>query len=311
MTARKPLLSLVVVVHDMPEQARRTLHSLSPGHQRNVSAEDYEIVVVENASPRLLGQEAAHATGPNVRYFLREDTSRSPVMALNFGASESHGDSVAALIDGARLVTPGVVELALMARRAAPLGVLSVPGYHLGSELQQRSALSGYDEAAEAALLAQIQWPEDGYRLFDIACFSGSCAGGFFLPYAESNCLSMPRRVWNALGGYDERFVAVGGGYSNLDLYTRICAVPDVTLFVAPGEGTFHQIHGGITTGGTSGDERARLMEAFVAEYRAVRGRDFEMPSREPLYLGRIGESARCFVLDSAEKWAARPGRAP
>ena len=311
MTARAPLLSLVVVVYDMPEQARRTLHSLATPYQRNVVPEDYEVVVVENASRRLLGRDAALSTGPNVRYFLREDDSRSPLRALNFGGSESRGESLAVLIDGARLVTPGAVELSLMAQRAARRGVLSVPGYHLGSELQQKAALSGYDEAAEASLLSGIAWPEDGYRLFDVACFSGSCAGGFFLPFAESNFLSLPRELWRELGGYDERFVAVGGGYSNLDFYTRVCAAPDVTLFVAPGEGTFHQLHGGITTGGTSGEERARLMEGFVAEYRTLRGRDFEMPAREPLYLGRIGEHARRFVLDSAQKWVARTAQPP
>src|SRR5262245_55058938 len=116
----------------MPEQARRTLVSLSPGYQRNARAADYEVIVVEKASDRLLGAERAESTGPNVRYFLRQDASRSPAGAVNFAAAQARGSMVAVLVDGARLLSPGVVELALLAHRAAPEATLAIPGYHLG-----------------------------------------------------------------------------------------------------------------------------------------------------------------------------------
>lgn len=308
-----PVLSLLLVVYDMPEQARRTLISLAPGYQRNVRAADYEIIVVENASERLLGAERAESTAPNVRYFLRQDTSRSPAGAVNFAATRARGDMVAVLVDGARLLSPGVVELALMAHRMSPEATLAIPGYHLGSELQQKAVNSGYDEAAEARLLSQIDWPSDGYRLFDIACLSGSCAGGFFLPFAESNCLCLSRRSFEALGGLDERFVTPAGGYVNLDFYCRVCELAGSTHFVAPGEGTFHQFHGGVTTGGLRDAARERLMEEISSEYRSLRGRNFAMPAREPLLLGKIPSNARRFVQKSALAWgnvqpAAEPG---
>jgi hypothetical protein len=299
----RPRLSLVVVVHDMPEQARRTLHSLSPAHQRGVTADAYEILVVENASPRMLGEEAALATGPNVRYFARDDGTRSPVSAVNFGVERSRAGFVGVLVDGARLVTPGVVELALLAEQARDLPVLSVPGYHLGAELQQTAAESGYDARAEATLMAGIGWPEDGYRLFEVACFSGSCAGGFFGPIAESNCLCLPRRLYDELGGFDPRFVLPGGGYSNLDLYRRVLEHPGTTLFVTPGEGTFHQFHAGVTTGGVTAGERARTMAALRVEYESIRGRPFALTERELLLLGRIPETAIPFVRRSLSRW--------
>src|SRR5256885_337009 len=102
----------------MPEQARRTLFTLSPAYQRNAAAA-YEVIVVENASERLLGQEMAENTGPNVRYFQRRDSSRSPASAVNFAAMQARGAVVGVLVDGARLLSPGVVELALLAHRAA------------------------------------------------------------------------------------------------------------------------------------------------------------------------------------------------
>lgn len=295
-----PLLSLVVVVYDMPEQARRTLRSLAPGYQKNVSSGEYEIIVVENVSPRLLGRDAAEAVSPNVRYVLHEGASRSPGPAANLGVSLARGDRVGLLIDGARLLTPGVVELALMASRMTDRAVLSVPGYHLGERIQQEAADGGYDEAAEAALLERIAWPEDGYRLFEVACFSGSLREGFLVPFSESNCLCLAKRLFDELGGFDPAFASAGGGFVNLDLYERIVTRPDVTLFVTPGEGTFHQFHGGVSTGGVRGEERERMMEAFVREYEAIRGRAYAVPGREALLLGAIPPAARRFFRRSA-----------
>ncbi len=309
MSASSPILSVVVVVYDMPEQALRTLHTLSPAYQRGVDPIDYEVVVVENESPRMLGAERAIGSGPNVAYFRRENLSSSPASAANFGASRAGGRMLALMVDGARLVTPGVVALALLAERAHPRSVVSVPGYHLGSELQQRAVESGYDAAAEERLLSSIAFPEDGYRLFDVACFSGSCAGGFFLPYAESNCLCLPRAAFDALGGFDERFASRGGGYVNLDFYARSMELPDAELFVTPGEGTFHQFHGGITTGGVRSDARARLMEDILAEYRTLRGHDYALPRREASLLGRVPPNARRFVEESLRHWAHAASR--
>lgn len=306
MSSRNPVLSIVVVVYAMPEQAKRTLYSLSPAYQKNVDPEDYEVVVVENTSPRLLGAADAVGGGPNVRYFLRDEASSSPVFGVNFGARQARGRVLGVMVDGARLLSPGVVELALLAHRADARAVLSVPGYHIGSELQQRAVHAGHDESAEARLLSSIAWPEDGYRLFDIACFSGSCAGGFFLPYAESNCVCVGRDTFERLGGFDERFTSRGGGYVNLDFYVRVTALADTTLFVTPGEGTFHQFHRGVTTGGVARDERERLMDDIHAEYKAIRGHAFTMPDRDAVLLGRVPPNARRFVEESLQAWSRR-----
>ncbi len=87
---------------------------------------------------------------------------------------------------------------------------------------------------AVARLLEQIAWPSDGYRLFDIACLSGSCAGGFFAPFAESNCLCLPKGHFERLGGFDPAFVSAGGGYVNLDFYRRVCELPDSEVRDSP-----------------------------------------------------------------------------
>jgi hypothetical protein len=311
----RPLLSIVVVVHRMREQALRTLLSLSAQHQRGAASDAYEIVVVENASDQMLDEASLAALGANIRYLRREESATSPAPAVNFGVANARGEMVAIMVDGARMVTPGLVAGLLNARRITEDAVVAVPGYHLGSEPQQRAVRHGYDETREARLLETIDWPSDGYRLFEIACLSGSCAAGFFVPMPESTCLGLPKRRFLEIGGCDERFDLPGGGFVNLDLYRRVCEIPGTRLFLLPGEGTFHQFHGGVTTGGHDGDRDA-LIRGMRAQYRSLRGVEFQAPARTPECLGAIPRTAQRFVQLSAQHAAStgeqdRSERAP
>ena len=49
-----PIVSFVLVVYKMPEQARNTVRSLLPEYQRGVSAGAYEVLIVENRSEHLM-----------------------------------------------------------------------------------------------------------------------------------------------------------------------------------------------------------------------------------------------------------------
>jgi hypothetical protein len=294
----------------MPEQAKRTLYSLSTDYQVGVSEADYEVIVVENSSDRLLGKQDALQYRMSTRYFYRREGAPTPIAAINFGVGQATAPNVAVVIDGARMVTPGVVSLCLAVSRLGATAVLSVPGYHLGNALQQDAVSAGYDESAEAALLTGIEWPSNGYRLFDISVLSGSCRGGFLKPFAESNFFCLRKSLFDAIGGYDTKFVSLGGGYCNLDLYKRVCDRPEVDLYVTPGEGSFHQFHGGATTGGTRDVERARLLDAAHDEYASIRGHRYHLPKRQGMWLGTVHEPARRFVeLSSSTSTPAGPKR--
>lgn len=306
--SRRPRLSLVVVVYRMPQQARNTIRSLLPDYQRGCDPRDYEVIVVENRSPELVDPGFIRGLPGNFRYLLRDETAPTPVYAVNAGAALARGDMLAVMVDGARLLTPGVVRGILQASTIMRSAVVSVPGYHIGSELQQAAVEKGYDVTQDQRLLASVNWHEDGYRLFRIACLSGSCAAGFFLPNSESNCLAMPRQVWRELGGMDERFTLRGGGMVNLDLYRRACEHPGVLHVVLPGEGTFHQFHGGVTTGGEPAAARAVFIEQIRQQYRELRGEDFVSPQTQPLYLGEIHEAVMPFLHHSAERALASRG---
>src|SRR6478752_5458531 len=201
-----PRVSVVVMVYKMPEQAKKTLYSLSAAYQRGVTENDYEVIVMENPSSSMLGKTDAEKWGNNFRYFEYPETLPSPVNAMNFGASQARGRMIAVMIDGARMVSPGIINYIIAAERLHSDVIVAVPGYHLGMKVQQEAMLEGYDEAFEQTLLEKIRWPEDGYRLFEICCLSGTSAGGYLKPLGESNVLAIPKPIWDKLGGYDPGF---------------------------------------------------------------------------------------------------------
>lgn len=301
----EPELSIVVVVHRMSRQAENTLTSLSPPYQRHVSAADYEIVVVENASDDVLGEARARAAGPNVRYFLREEPGASPAPALNFGARQARAARLGLIIDGARLVSPRVVEYAILAGRMDPHALVAVPGYHLGPSEQQHNP--DYGESVERALLDSADWKKDGYRLFEIASVSSANRHGVFHPFMESNCLFCSRSSYEGIGGADERFDLPGGGSVNLYLYRRLALLPESRLVVLPGEGSFHQFHGGVTT--TPAADLDDVLLSHRTQLAAILGAPFEAPKREPILLGAVTSHAQPALLASIERALQRFSR--
>lgn len=305
-----PRVSFVLIVYDMPSQAQNTVRSLLPDYQTSVEEQDYEVIVVENKSANTMSREFIDSLPGNFSYHLRNETRPTPIYAANEGIEKAKGENICVMIDGARLLTPGVVKNVLLGHTLSDRAVVTVPGYHLGHELQQKSVESGYGVEQEKVLMDSISWPEVGYRLFDIACFSGSCAPGFYLPHSESNCISMPREIWRSLGGFDAKFDMRGGGLVNLDLYKRACEYPGVTHIFLHGEGTFHQFHGGVTTGGEAADARQVFIDAIKAQYQTIRGQEYQSPVTNVLYLGELPDQALRFVQLSSTRKMERIGAA-
>ncbi|MEM9255489.1 MAG: glycosyltransferase family A protein [Pseudomonadota bacterium] len=308
---RRPFVSFVLIVYDMPDQAANTVRSLMAGYQRGVSPDDYEVLVIENASNNNMDPAFIKQMPGNFRYILRQETEPTPIHAINDGIRWANSGNVCVMIDGARLITPGVVRNTILGHKMVPRAIVTVPGYHLGRELQQKAVTSGYDYEHERQLMAAISWPDDGYRLFEIAVFSGSCSPGFYLPHGESNCISMPRELWRELGGYDAKFNTRGGGLVNLDMYKRACETPNTRLIMLHGEGTFHQFHGGVTTGGEDEDTRQQFIDVIQAQYESLRGQRYSNPETDPIYLGEISGPALQFIHNSSMKKMKRLGIAP
>ncbi len=299
---REVIVSFVLIVYDMPVQAQNTVRSLLSDYQRDTGLQDYEVIIVENESANTMSRDFLNALPPNFFYHLRNESRPTPIYAINYGIEQARGDNICVMIDGARLLTPGVVKNTILGHRLSPRAVVTVPGYHLGFELQQIAVGSGYDIERERALMNSISWPDNGYRLFEISCFSGSSKHGFYLSHSESNCISMPRNLWKELGGYDVRFDIRGGGLVNLDLYKRACEHPGITHVLLHGEGTFHQFHGGSTTGGEDIEARKKLIDAIRDQYTQIHGRKFTAPETNPIYLGELSHEVQKFVQISSNR---------
>jgi hypothetical protein len=285
-------LSVVVVVYNIPREVPRTLLSLSASYQRDIAPSDYEVIVVDNGSDPALDPEMVTSFGDNFRLIRIDPAPPSPAHAVNRGIAEARGDIVGVMIDGARIASPGLLHFALHGAHLYGKAIVATLGWYLGFDFQRFAMRGGYDAAREDALLASISWPEDGYRLFEISTMDESSVEGWFCPIAESNALFLKRECWHALQGMDERFDAPGGGLVNLDTFERALALPDAQLVILLGEGTFHQLHGGIATNG-SPEQQAENWQQWAGQYTQIRQRAYQVPpGKPPAYIGTLSRTA-------------------
>lgn len=239
--------------------------------------------MLDNGSRPALRQEDLSAILPEARLFRPDQIRISPVAAINQALALARAPLIGLCIDGARMASPNLLRLAHEAWRRDPDRLIGTLAFHLGPDVQMVTVPQGYDAATEDRLLASVPWQEDGYRLFDISVLAGSSRAGWNGPIAESNALFLDRRIWNRLGGMDERFQSAGGGFCNLDLWDRAMGLCGAEPWILLGEGTFHQVHGGAATNGTQDDRRV-----MAEEYIRLHGRPFQTPTYRPRFLGSL-----------------------
>jgi glycosyltransferase involved in cell wall biosynthesis len=305
MTSRGPLTSVVVVVHNMLRAAPRTLRSLSPGYQTGLGADAYEIIVVDNGSSVPLPAADLDLGGGNVHYHRIADAPPSPARALNYGAVKARGDVLCLIVDGAHMLTPGVLNAGTRMFKAAANPVVLTPQFFLGPGPQTETIGRGYDEKEEDRLLGSIGWPRDGYRLFEIGdpyrirLASGIVPRPFwFVKMFESNCLFVKKTTFEQIGGCDEAFDLPGGGFMLPDLYCRLARVPGIEIIQLFGEASFHQVHGGISTNATP-EAQLEQLAAYKKQYREIRGEEWKIPPNPVQFFGHAPtRHARRYLLE-------------
>src|SRR5262245_1435217 len=283
-------LSIVVVVHDMPHAARHTLRALAADYQRDVAADDYEVVVVDNGSEPPFDTGIVAGLAGNFRCLRAADANRSPGPAVNRGVAAARGAVIGVIPDGARIATPSLLATARRAVGTHPRAAVMTVGWLLGRAPRPTTA----DDAATAAdtvrILAAANWPEDRDRLLEVSRFDGSMY--WFGPGHETTALFLRRGLWDELGGMDERFDEPGGGFVCLDLYARLLALPEIEPILLLGEGTVHQPHGGVSTDIPSANLYPQVMH-WLARYHEITGHDLPLRTREFTYFGRMPEAWR------------------
>jgi glycosyltransferase involved in cell wall biosynthesis len=304
----KPDVSVVVVVYNMGREAPRTLHSLSAGYQRHIDSDEYEVIVVDNGSSPPLDPQMVTALDGNFRLIRIDHALPSPAQAINKGIAVARGAVVGVMIDGARIVTPGLLHFARHGARLYDRAVVATLGWYLGHDLQCQAISAGYNQAAEDALLNSIDWPSDGYRLFEIGTLDESSIDGWLKPISESNALFLRRESWELLGGLDERFDAPGGGLVNLDTFGRALELADAELVILLSEGTFHQMHGGVSTNAPPENQQDNWTR-WSSQYERIRGRPYEQsrPKHAPSYLGTLAPAALARIVQAAIDQRALP----
>jgi len=279
--SQRPRLSVIICIYNMAREAPRTMLSAALPYQKGIEPGDYEVIVIDNGSSEPLRDADRERLPQGVSLVSMPNPQPSPVFAMNWAAKElAKADFLMFAVDGARLFSDRLFATALAAHDLVDEALVYTLAWHLGPKHQNESILEGYDQAAEDMLIAQSGWPERARVLFDISVLAGSSRDGYFQPVRESNAFSVPRQLFDKLGGYDERFVSPGGGLSNLEIFSRYVTRKKARNICLLSEGTFHQVHGGAAT------SNAVPREAFKVEYRQIFGHRFQAPKYETLYYG-------------------------
>ncbi len=278
------LLSLIVVHYNIPREFPRTLFSLSPSFQKGISANDYEVIVVDNGSKELPDISSYRESGMNIRLLQVPNPNQSPARAINLGLNASLGKNIGVFIDGARMASPGLLQSAKQALRFSDRSIVATRGRYLGPTVQRTSMNEGYTKDFEDAMLGSLDWKNNGYRLFEKSVFDESSGAHWFDPrISESNSLFMSRALWSEINGFSEDFQSLGGGFLNLDTLTRATSLEETQPILLIGEATFHQLHGGVAT-----NVPKENVFPMRAEYEAKRGTPYEPPVLNWLFFGNF-----------------------
>jgi cephalosporin hydroxylase len=267
-------LSVIVNFYNMRREADRTLRSLARSYQSQVQDLPYEVLCIDNGSDPPLERAWVESFGSEFRLIRPENPQPSPCSAINAAAAQARGDYLAIMIDGAHMLTPGVLHEAMRAFQEQHADLVAVRYWFIGGD-QRWLACSGYTREMEDRLFARIHWPKRGYEMFRIGAPIGETSDPWFGDLLESNCLFMPADLYARIGGLDEAFSRPGGGFANMDLLRRAAAEPVRDIVCLVGEATFHQFHEGTTTN-VSDDQMKARVRVYHHDYRQLRGQGFQ-----------------------------------
>ena len=267
-----PVFSILVNFYNMQREAGRTLLSLSRRFQQGVESLAYEVLCIDNGSEPPLQAEFIASFGPEFRLVRPSVVEKSPCRALNEAAAQARGRWLAVMIDGAHLLSPGVLREAHTALTVQPDAIVSLRQWFVGGD-QRWFSVAGYSRAHEDVLYARIDWPHDGYRLFDISSPMYESPNSWLDGMSESNCLFVPADLYRRIGGLDPAFDIPGAGFANLDLFRRASEAAGAVVGLI-GEASFHQYHGGVTTNVDDAEKDSRV-RAYASRYEELRGGGF------------------------------------
>lgn len=283
-------LSVIVIFFNNRREAPRTLHTLTRAYQEKIQSLDYEVLAIDSNSPEPLNEKTVTSFGAEFSYHFVKTLHPSPVEALRRGLELSKGEYIMVIIDGAHMLTPGILYKWQDATRSYPASMVYTQRYHLGKYLQNDN--QDHNQNIEDALLNSIDWKNNGYELFRICHFTQS-GEWWFSKHMESNCFIIPRQKLIEHGSIYKDFFSVGGGFLNMEMFKKAAEDTELTTIVLMGESTFHQFHGGTTTNITREEIKQKLI-GYRKEYFDLNQSHYGRPKRLDIhYFGNVDESVQ------------------
>jgi len=92
----------------------------------------YEVIVMDNGSTRPLSEQQVRAFGPEFKYRFVSTTSVSPSQAINSACRDALGEELLVMIDGAHILSPGVLRRSIDAFTLFPSPFIATVPFHLG-----------------------------------------------------------------------------------------------------------------------------------------------------------------------------------
>ncbi|MBK7052740.1 MAG: glycosyltransferase family 2 protein [Rhodoferax sp.] len=291
------MISIVVNFFNNCREAERTLFSLSRAYQKGIFDTPYEVIVIDHGSTKPLSASTVMSFGPEFKYRFVKTTSVSPVKAINVACRDAAGDELLVLIDGAHILSPGILKAATDAFKMFANPFIATVPFHLGPKRQNESVADGYNQQVEDALLAPIDWKSNGYKLYTATGNFADSSGGWFGCLLESGCFGMRKADYLTMGGFDERFQTKGGGLVALEFFKRAVSNSAFEYVMLLGEGTFHQFHGGVASNAKLEDHP---FEEFHNEYTKITGTEYSQALRKPYFVGQLPNEVLPIVQTSA-----------
>lgn len=174
----EPFFSVIVPTFERPQQLRGCLAALTA---QDYPTTRFEVLVVDDGSSATAAAEVARVVAEAGGRLLRQ-SNRGPAAARNHGAREARGDYLAFTDDDCTAAPDWLRRLAVTIER--------VPDHAIGGRTLNGITGNVFSEGSQV-LVDYLYAYYDGGK------------GAFF----TSNNVALPRRVFEAVGGFDERFL--------------------------------------------------------------------------------------------------------
>lgn len=200
-----PLVSIVIPTRDNARLLRTTIESV----QQRTAYDRYEIVVVDTGSTEPEAVAYLQSLEPSCRVLVwRAPFNYSAVN--NLGVAQSSGDHLLFLNNDVEVIHGDWLVAMLEHAQQPEVGAVGARLLYADGRIQHAGVVVGINRSAGNAFRTQPGEPAGSPRLADLARDALAVTGA---------CMLVPRRVFDEVGGFDERLRLV---LNDVDLCLRI-----------------------------------------------------------------------------------------